>query len=87
MKVGSFYGTHHFLWYFTEGIPIIMTISLPLLASGSFYVWKAKSDEHFKQTQGVLLLETILALVASLSISEHKEFRFLSPVVPLFMIL
>ena len=64
-----------------------MTISLPLLASGSFYVWKTKADEHFKQTQGVLLLETILALVASLSISEHKEFRFLSPVVPLFMIL
>ncbi|KAL3815480.1 hypothetical protein ACHAXA_000717 [Cyclostephanos tholiformis] len=75
---GSLYGTHPFLWYAYAGIPAICGILLP------FFLWDISSINSSPRS---ILLGIISPYIALHSLSEHKEFRFLLPVLPLICIL
>lgn len=79
--LGSLYGTHPLYWYLTVGIPVMTGVMLPFLVSDLI---------HRKCTQNrlrhicwiIILCYTILH-----SVSSHKEFRFLLPILPLVCII
>ncbi|KAL3794326.1 hypothetical protein ACHAW5_009886 [Stephanodiscus triporus] len=74
---GSLYGTHPFLWYAYAGIPAICGILLP------FFLWNISTINSSPRS---VLLGIISPYIALHSFSEHKEFRFLLPVLPLICI-
>eukprot|EP00578_Thalassiosira_sp_NH16_P019241 CAMPEP_0181099622 /NCGR_PEP_ID=MMETSP1071-20121207/12758_1 /TAXON_ID=35127 /ORGANISM="Thalassiosira sp., Strain NH16" /LENGTH=728 /DNA_ID=CAMNT_0023182297 /DNA_START=245 /DNA_END=2432 /DNA_ORIENTATION=- len=75
---GSLYGTHPFLWYAYAGIPAICGIMLP------FFLWEISTiDTNPRLT----LLGIITPYIVLHSFSEHKEFRFLLPILPIICIL
>ena len=72
------YGTHPFHWYFTAGIPALTGILFPVLVYDLFATWD----------RGRRNLWTIIACyVIAHSGSEHKEFRFLLPILPIICLL
>ena len=75
---GSLYGTHPFHWYITAGIPAIAGLLLPLLVLDFFGKWS-----HARRNIWIVCLVYITAH----SYSEHKEFRFLLPLLSLFCLL
>ncbi|XP_013406843.1 GPI mannosyltransferase 3 [Lingula anatina] len=72
-NMGSFYGSHPFHWYFTQGFPAIIGPHIVPFVIG---VWKARDKRLF-----YLLLWTLIIY----SFLSHKEFRFIYPVLPLAM--
>jgi phosphatidylinositol glycan class B len=69
--LGWIYGTHSWHWYITQGLPAVLGFLLPLL------LWDVLQNGC---TAATLLLAVTLVLH---SLSPHKEFRFLLPLVPL----
>lgn len=68
---GSFYGTHPWHWYLTQGYPVIMgTFLVPFLVGA----WRARN----KVPLFVIIWTTFVY-----SFLSHKEFRFLMPILPL----
>ncbi|CAG2246058.1 PIGB [Mytilus edulis] len=70
---GSFYGTHPWHWYITQGYPVIMTSHLFPFVMGA---WKARNK---------VLLFLIVWTIFFYSFLSHKEFRFLLPALPMSM--
>ena len=90
LGLGSLYGTHPMLWYIYAGIPAICGIALPM------FLWEVlrlltKTYPRTNDAEGTRSRLTIFWIIASYTIlhsfSEHKEFRFLLPVLPLMFIL
>ncbi|XP_043554924.1 GPI mannosyltransferase 3 isoform X1 [Chiloscyllium plagiosum] len=75
-NMGSFYGSHPWHWYFTQGFPVIMGIHFPFFIHGCLLVPKKYR---------VLLIAVIWTLVVY-SFLSHKEFRFIYPVMPFCML-
>ena len=70
---GSIYGTHPWHWYLTEGFPILLMTSLPLVFRG------ISASTRLQRS----LLRPLICSTLAHSALPHKEFRFLLPVVPL----
>ena len=68
--ISSFYGTHPWHWYLTQGLPAILFTFLPFTIHG------------LDPTIRNLLVWT----VGTHSLIGHKEFRFLGPMLPLCLI-
>ncbi|XP_030385200.1 GPI mannosyltransferase 3 isoform X2 [Scaptodrosophila lebanonensis] len=78
-NIGSFYGSHPWYWYFTVGLPTVLGINtLPFLYGIMETVRKPEKFPICKQ-----LLITIFLTLVVLSTVEHKEFRFVSSLLPL----
>ncbi|XP_017470147.1 PREDICTED: GPI mannosyltransferase 3 [Rhagoletis zephyria] len=78
-NIGSFYGSHPWYWYFTVGLPTVLGINtLP-------FIFGVMDTVRHKQNYPVRkqLLITILLSLVVLSTVEHKEFRFVSSLLPL----
>ena len=72
------YGTHPYHWYLTAGFPAITGLLLPFLLL----------DLLRGRSHGGWILWTIIYCYTMVhSFSEHKEFRFLMPLMPLFCVL
>jgi len=78
-NIGSFYGSHPWHWYFTVGLPTVLGINtLPFIFGIIETVRKSSKYPVSKQ-----LLITIFLTLVVLSVVEHKEFRFVSSLLPL----
>ncbi|XP_037721691.1 GPI mannosyltransferase 3 isoform X1 [Drosophila subpulchrella] len=78
-NIGSFYGSHPWHWYFTVGLPTVLGINtLPFIFGIIETVRKSNKYPVSKQ-----LLITIFLTLVVLSAVEHKEFRFVSSLLPL----
>lgn len=77
--IGSFYGTQPWYWYFTIGLPTVLGINTLPFAFGVFETIRHR--EVFPVRKQLLI--TILITLVSLSLIEHKEFRFVSSLLPL----
>ncbi|XP_078702493.1 GPI alpha-1,2-mannosyltransferase 3-like isoform X2 [Branchiostoma floridae x Branchiostoma belcheri] len=73
---GSFYGSHPWHWYVTQGFPVVMATQLLPFVFGAVKFWKKQK----------LVLLIVLWTVMVYSCLGHKEFRFIMPVLPLAMI-
>ncbi|XP_075161416.1 phosphatidylinositol glycan anchor biosynthesis class B isoform X2 [Haematobia irritans] len=78
-NIGSFYGSHPWYWYFTVGLPTTLGITfLPFLFG---IIETIRHHDTFPVRK--YLLTTIFLALAVLSAVEHKEFRFVSVLMPL----
>jgi phosphatidylinositol glycan class B len=75
---GSLYGTHPIHWYLTAGIPAITGVMLPFLVLCLFVKW-APGERN-------LWILCVCYIVAH-SGSDHKEFRFMLPLLPVFCLI
>lgn len=64
-------GTHSFHWYFSQGLPAMLGIMLPLFPLGVFL------------SKSWRLLILIVVVLLAYSTNPHKEFRFILPALPL----
>lgn len=70
---GSFYGTHPWHWYITQGYPLIMGTMLIPFIMGAY------------RARNKVLLFLIMWTIFCYSFFAHKEHRFIMPVLPLSM--
>ncbi|RLN77653.1 hypothetical protein BBO99_00006587 [Phytophthora kernoviae] len=66
------YGEHPWNWYFTQGFPAIVGVTLPLTIAGYLTAPDSKKD----------LGRTIMWALFVYSNAPHKEFRFVLPLLP-----
>lgn len=92
-SLAVFYGKNRIDYYFTEGLPLLLTTALPFAAIG---MWKSvrvpKPLQAGDKSRTTTTIESILASavvtsVLALSTISHKEVRFLFPLLPLLHIL
>ena len=87
-----FYGRNRIDYYFTEGLPLLLTTALPFAAVGTWSALRSGSDRpQFagyvqRQTLRALAL-VIVTIVLSFSMIAHKEMRFIYPVLPILHVL
>ncbi|XP_077324513.1 GPI alpha-1,2-mannosyltransferase 3 [Lithobates pipiens] len=75
-NMGSFYGSHPWHWYISQGFPVIIGTHLPFFLHGVVVAPR----------RYVVLLVAIAWTLLIYSFLSHKEFRFIYPVLPLCMI-
>ncbi|XP_075821392.1 GPI alpha-1,2-mannosyltransferase 3 isoform X3 [Microtus pennsylvanicus] len=75
-NLGTFYGSHPWHWYFSQGFPVVLGTHLPFFVHGCFL---APRRLH-------ILLLTVLWTLLVYSMLGHKEFRFIYPVLPFCMV-
>nr|XP_033775631.1 GPI mannosyltransferase 3 isoform X1 [Geotrypetes seraphini] len=74
--VATFYGSHPWHWYLTQGFPVIMGTHLPFFIHGCLLAPK----------KYWILLGAVAWTLLIYSLFSHKEFRFIYPVLPLCMV-
>lgn len=74
------YGSYPLAWYLYDGIPVALSLSIPLALIGVVNV------PHGAWALLVDILAAALAYICALSAASHKEHRFLTPVIPLLSI-
>jgi phosphatidylinositol glycan class B len=79
--LGSLYGTHPVHWYFSAGIPAISGTMLPFVLYDNFTLWNGQPSLSGRNIWIIIFCYTMLH-----SLSAHKEFRFLLPILPLFCV-
>ncbi|KAF2399232.1 hypothetical protein EJ06DRAFT_531566 [Trichodelitschia bisporula] len=89
-SLAVFYGSNRPDYYFTEGLPLLLTTALPFAAIGLFKGMQSalvKGKDSVVQEVQATATWTILFVVGSLSLISHKEARFLYPLLPLLHLL
>jgi phosphatidylinositol glycan class B len=87
-----FYGRNRIDYYFTEGLPLLLTTALPFAAFGTWSALKLGFDRpQFagyaqRQTLRILAL-VVVTTVLCFSMIAHKEMRFIYPVLPILHVL
>ncbi|KAJ3227822.1 hypothetical protein HK099_000076 [Clydaea vesicula] len=91
-KVSTFYGTHPWHWYISQGIPLVGFTHLPFAFLGVFkgvpmIVRKTRDNTYHH----AILIDKSLFHVAcwitfAYSLLSHKEFRFVSTLLPIISI-
>ncbi|NWZ21870.1 PIGB mannosyltransferase, partial [Asarcornis scutulata] len=74
-NLGTFYGSHPWHWYLTQGLPIILGTHLPFFIHGCVL-----APKRYR-----IFLMTVIWTVLVYSTLSHKEFRFIYPVLPFCM--
>uniref|UniRef100_UPI00358E75BB GPI mannosyltransferase 3-like isoform X2 n=1 Tax=Myxine glutinosa TaxID=7769 RepID=UPI00358E75BB len=75
--LGSFYGTHPWHWYLSQGVPIVLGPFLPAVLFGLSLLPASPKR---------LLCTPVCITILAYSCVSHKEFRFLFPLLPFCMI-
>ena len=83
---GTFYGSHSWHWYLSQGVPTVIGTHLPFAIHGSVQCLKSKQISKFQFKLLCLIWFLIGFTIFLYSIPGHKEFRFLLLILPLFML-
>lgn len=87
-----FYGRNRIDYYFTEGLPLLLTTALPFAVVGTWSALRSGVDRpQFagyaqRQTLRILAL-VVVTTVLAFSMIAHKEMRFIYPVLPILHVL
>lgn len=87
-SLAVFYGQNRVDYYFTEGIPLLLTTALPFAVVGLYQALRpAPKPSTTQQQTRSILATTILSTILALTAISHKEVRFIYPLLPLLHIL
>ncbi|KAL9098275.1 MAG: hypothetical protein Q9163_006037, partial [Psora crenata] len=93
-SLAIFYGRNRWDYYFTEGLPLLLTTFLPFGVLGIYYaIFPPRSESRFlnnsayTQTIKYQLAVTSIIIPLILSLISHKEVRFIYPLLPLLHLL
>jgi phosphatidylinositol glycan class B len=90
--LATFYGRNRVDYYFTEGLPLLLTTALPFAAVGLWSALRSGFDRpQFagyaqRQTLHIFAL-VVVTTVLTFSMIAHKEMRFIYPVLPVLHVL
>ncbi|KAK5702147.1 glycosylphosphatidylinositol anchor biosynthesis [Elasticomyces elasticus] len=90
--VSGFYGHNRVDYYFTEGLPLLSTTTLPFAAIGLWQSLRPGMDRtmlrgYMEQQTRFVLAVTIITTVLAMTMISHKEMRFIYPLLPMVHIL
>uniref|UniRef100_A0A0C9R2P7 Mannosyltransferase n=1 Tax=Fopius arisanus TaxID=64838 RepID=A0A0C9R2P7_9HYME len=78
-NIAGFYGTHSIHWYLTSALPVLLGVYVLYLPIATYQILK-----NYKiNSREFILLFTILWTISVYSLLEHKEFRFILPILPM----
>lgn len=81
-SISTFYGTSPWHYHLTQSIPILLTTSLPFAVVGWWHALKGQeANPRLRQ-----LARASLITVIAWSCLAHKEWRFLHPLLPIWLI-
>ena len=80
-SLAAFYGIHQWHWYITQGLPVVLTTFFPPLIYGVWISIKLIYSKKSIKNPIDQLVISILFFILLLSFVEHKEFRFLMPII------
>ncbi|KAL1600357.1 glycosylphosphatidylinositol anchor biosynthesis [Nothophoma quercina] len=93
-SLAVFYGRNRPDYYFTEGLPLLLTTTLPFAAVGLWQSLRGSSTQGSNNDASLVsrnilprLAWTCLLMTIMLSLISHKEVRFLYPILPFLHIL
>lgn len=89
-SLAVFYGRNRVDYYFTEGLPLLLTTALPFAAIGLYNTLRrptAQNGNDWKSQTRFVLAAASIATIVSLSTIAHKEMRFIYPLLPILHIL
>mmetsp|Transcript_8124 Transcript_8124/g.15296 ORF Transcript_8124/g.15296 Transcript_8124/m.15296 type:complete len:651 (-) Transcript_8124:46-1998(-) len=84
---GALYGTHPWFWYIVAGLPAISGILTVPLICQVFLLLRRSDPRNTIDSKMKVLLAVIESYVSLHSVSAHKEFRFILPILPLVCVL
>ncbi|KAK0164726.1 hypothetical protein PV328_003315 [Microctonus aethiopoides] len=80
-NIANHYGTHNLFWYLTTGLPVVIGLPILYFPIAALHVIK---HCQFLSAQTISLI-TITWTLGIYSFLPHKEFRFIMPLLPLFI--
>jgi GPI mannosyltransferase 3 len=80
LAVSSFYGVNQWHYYFTQALPILCTTTLPFVLHGAYGLWRSRDPA------ARMMIGLVIWTIGVYSLSTHKEWRFLHPLLPLMHI-
>nr|POE52157.1 gpi mannosyltransferase 3 [Quercus suber] len=89
-SLAVFYGRNRVDYYFTEGLPLLLTTFLPLAGIGLYQsLRRSRTNPQFAVQQNIAftLATAILLTILALTSIAHKEVRFIYPLLPLLHVL
>jgi phosphatidylinositol glycan class B len=88
-SLAVFYGRNRIDYYFTEGLPLLLTTALPFACTGLYRALSQKDVQNdssrntwTSRTRSILALASLIT-VLTLSTIAHKEMRFIYPLLPI----
>jgi phosphatidylinositol glycan class B len=86
-SLAVFYGKNRADYYFTEGLPLLLTTALPFAIVGLWQTLQARHEHALGHRILTRLSWTSIAMTVTLSLISHKEVRFLYPILPFLHII
>ncbi|KAK5127479.1 hypothetical protein LTR85_006818 [Meristemomyces frigidus] len=91
-SLSVFYGANRPDYYFTEGLPLLLTTALPFAAVGMWQALRPGPQRPaltgFRERQSSFVLAVaVLVTVVMMTMISHKEVRFIYPLLPLLHVL
>jgi GPI mannosyltransferase 3 len=91
-SLAVFYGRNRSDYYFTEGLPLLLTTALPFAMLGMWKALRSPPKNASKTTKGEQEIHFVFAMaiiisILTLSLISHKEVRFVFPLLPMLHIL
>lgn len=77
-SLSIFYGAHPWHWYWTQGLPSVLTVAFPWSLIGWFRAFRMPLSDPVKTLAALSVFTTLFYSALS-----HKEARFLQPLIPL----
>jgi GPI mannosyltransferase 3 len=78
----TLYGSHPWHWYITAGLPTITGLWLPFVLWDMYLMFAGSRGENQSPARRNVWI-VIISYTLAHSLSSHKEFRFLLPILPL----
>ncbi|KAF2864032.1 glycosyltransferase family 22 protein [Piedraia hortae CBS 480.64] len=87
-SLAMFYGENRVDYYFTEGLPLLLTLSLPFAVAGlvSCFKWDVGRAGVASKVRLVLAV-AVCTMVLVMSTVKHKEMRFIHPLLPMLHVI
>ncbi|EMC97642.1 glycosyltransferase family 22 protein [Baudoinia panamericana UAMH 10762] len=90
--IAGFYGRNRIDYYFTEGLPLLLTTALPFALSGLWESLRPGLDKPgfrgYEERQARLIMAfAVLSTVVAFTLLAHKEVRFVYPLLPILHVL
>jgi len=86
-SIAVFYGKNRADYYFTEGLPLLLTTSLPFAAVGLGNALRSQSLSSNTQKLRFILGIVTFTMVLAMTMISHKEVRFIYPLLPILNVL
>ncbi|CDK28223.1 unnamed protein product [Kuraishia capsulata CBS 1993] len=85
--LSAFYGINSWSFYVVQGVPILLLTLLPFTFHGVYILFGGLITDLTLRKKTHILVEVVCLYLLVFSLIQHKEFRFVYPLKPIFLLL